>query len=224
MLPVSSEAGGAFPPLVVRFRERTGPGGARQHEPGTPGTPGGEAFRTKMKAMATGLGNFFQVKDSGGSVVRDGSLSANGDADGAGAGSPAAGAGVLVLTFSAKSGTADELPFTLAEMVGGLGAIVAAVRDDYAESLVKAEETGVVSAGTAGVAAAAVAATGDGAGGGRAGGGGPVGVLEPGALLLRVAGQNVEGKGLQRVRKVLEEAAAEHLAVSGGKQGGGGCL
>lgn len=38
-------------------------------------------------------------------------------------------------------------------------------------------------------------------------------MLEPGALLLRVAGQNVERKGLQRARKILEAAAAEHLAV-----------
>lgn len=206
--PSVSAEGGAFP-LVVRFRQKTGPGGsARPHEPGA---AGGEVFRIKMKAMATGLGNFFQVKDSGGSVVRDGSGSLSaGDADGA---SPASASDAFVLTFSARGGTAGELPFTLAEMVGGLGVIVAAVRNDYAESLVKAEEAGIVSAGVA-VVAAAAAGEGAGAGGSQAGGGGHVGVLEPGALLLRVAGQNVEGKGLQRARKVLEAAAAEHLAVS----------
>eukprot|EP00752_Nemacystus_decipiens_P002839 g2645.t2 len=202
---------GSGEPLVVRFREKTGPGGARQQDPGTPGT-GGEVFRTKMKAMATGLGNFFQVKDS---AVRDGTLSA-GDTDGAPS-SSSASADAFVLTFSARGGTAEELPFTLAEMVGGLGVLVTAVREDYAESLVKAEEAGVVSARVAGVtpAAAAAAAAGERAGGGvsQAGNGARGAVLEPGALLLRVAGQNVEGKGLQRVRQVLEAAAAEHLAV-----------
>ncbi|CAM9254205.1 unnamed protein product [Pylaiella littoralis] len=199
--------GGAYS-LVVRFREKTGSGGVRQQETGV---AGGEVFRNKMKAMATGLGSFFQVKETGGSVVRDGSVS-GGDAGGA---AGAATSDSFVLTFSAANRTAEELPFTMAEVVGGLGVIVAAVRDDYAESLVRSEQTGVVSAGTAGVAAAAAAATATGdegvSGEGAADGG--AGVLEPGALLLRVAGQNVEGKGLQRVRKVVEAVAAEHSAV-----------
>lgn len=202
--------------LVVRFREKAGPGGVRQHETGA---AGGEVFRNRMKAMATGLGNFFQVKETGGSVVRDGLVS-GGDAGGA---AGAAASDSFVLTFSAANGTAEELPFTMAEAVGGFGVIVAAVRDDYAESLVKPEEAGVVTAGTAGVAApaavavaaaAATSATGEEGVSGQAGANGSVGVLEPGAVLLRVAGQNVEGRGLQRVRKVVEAVAAEHSSVS----------
>lgn len=187
--------------LVVRFREKMKP----QHETGS---AGGEVFRNKMKAMATGIGNLFQAKETAGSTVRDGS---NVSAGGAGPSAAAAAAvpDAFPLTFSAGSGTVEDLPFTMAEVVGGLGVIVAAVRDDYAEHLIVAEEAGVVSAGTAGVAAG---------GGGEEGRGGrsdgpEEGVLVPGALILRVAGQNVEGKGMGRVREVLETAGVEHSAV-----------
>lgn len=191
--------------LVVRFREKIKP----QHETGS---AGGEVFRNKMKAMATGIGNLFQTKETAGSAVRDGS---NVSAGGAGPLAAAAAAAVpdaFPLTFSAGGGTVEDLPFTMAEVVGGLGVIVAAVRDDYAEHLIVAEEAGVVSAGTAGVAAGG---GGEEGGGGRSDGpDGQEGVLVPGALILRVAGQNVEGKGMGRVRKVLETAAVEHSAVS----------
>ncbi|CAM9453532.1 unnamed protein product [Ectocarpus fasciculatus] len=203
--PVGGGSGGGG--LVVRFREKMKP----QHETET-GSAGGEVFRNKMKAMATGIGNLFQAKEPASSAVRDGSSVS------AGGGGPSAAAAAAVpdafpLTFSAGSGTVEDLPFTMADVVGGLGVIVAAVGDDYAEHLIVAEEAGVVSAGTAGVAAG-------GGGGGEEGGGGrsngpdgEEGVLVPGALILRVAGQNVEGKGMGRVRKVLETAAVEHSAV-----------
>ncbi|CAM9921337.1 unnamed protein product, partial [Ectocarpus sp. 12 AP-2014] len=195
-------AGGGGGGLVVRFREKMKP----QHETGS---AGGEVFRNKMKAMATGIGNLFQAKETAGSAVRDGSNVSVGGAGPSGAAAAAAAVpDAFPLTFSAGSGTVEDLPFTMAEVVGGLGVIVAAVRDDYAENLIVAEEAGVVSAGTAGVAA--------GGGGSEEGGGGRSDgpdVLVPGALILRVAGQNVEGKGMGRVRKALETAAVEHSAV-----------
>ncbi|CAM9944956.1 unnamed protein product [Ectocarpus sp. 6 AP-2014] len=196
-------AGGGGGGLVVRFREKMKP----QHETGS---AGGEVFRNKMKAMATGIGNLFQAKETAGSAVRDGS---NVSAGGAGAAAAAAAVpDAFPLTFSAGSETVEDLPFAMAEVVGGLGVIVAAVRDDYAEHLIVAEEAGVVSAGTAGVAG------GGGGGGEEEGSGGrnegpEEGLLVPGALILRVAGQNVEGKGMGRVRKALETAAVEHSAV-----------
>lgn len=183
-------------PVVVRFREKV----KRQSDAGA---GGGEVFRNKMKAMATGLGNLFQGKDAG--------ASSGASRDGTGGAVAAMVPDAFVLTFSAGSsgGAVDELPFTMVEAAGGLGVIVAAVREDYAESLVTAEEAGVVSAGTAGVVPSEVAAA-------AAGGteeGSDAGVLAPGALVLRVAGQNVEGKGVERVRRAVEAAAAEHSAV-----------
>ncbi|CAM9856545.1 unnamed protein product [Ectocarpus sp. 8 AP-2014] len=144
-------AGGGGGGLVVRFREKM----KSQHETGS---AGGEVFRNKMKAMATGIGNLFQAKETAGSAVRDGSNASAGGADPSSSAAAAAVPDAFPLTFSAGSGTVEDLPFTMAEVVGGLGVIVAAVRDDYAEHLIVAEEVGVVSAGTAGVAGAAAAA------------------------------------------------------------------
>lgn len=191
--------GGLFP-LVVRFREKTGPRQDDAHATGA----GGEAFRNRMKAMATGFGNLFQVREAGGSVVRDGSDVAA--PSGAGATAAAAVSDVFVLTFAAGQGTAAALPFTMAEMIGGLGVVVSGVNDDYSSALLQPEELGVSAAGTAAMGAEA----GNAEGAGRASE-----VLTPGAVLLRVAGQSVEGKNLRHVQVVLEAAAAEHLAVSG---------
>lgn len=195
------EGGGAFP-LVVRFREKTT---LRQEDAHAAGA-GGEAFRNRMKAMAAGFGNLFQVKEPGLSAVRDG-FDVGGSASGAGGSSTAAGASdAFVLTFAAREASVEGLPFAMAEMVGGLGVVVARVREDYASALVFPEEGGVSTAGTAAIPV-------DGGGAGQ-GAGGAVEVLSPGAVLLRVAGQSVEGKSVQHVRKVLEAAATEHEAVS----------
>ncbi|CAM9895143.1 unnamed protein product, partial [Hapterophycus canaliculatus] len=104
--PSGGGGDGKFP-VVVRFREKM----KRQSDAGT---GGGEVFRNKMKAMATGLGNLFQGKDAGGgNAARDGS-------DGVAVAAIVPDA--FVLTFSAgSSGTADELPFTMVESAGGLG-------------------------------------------------------------------------------------------------------
>lgn len=197
------EKDGPFP-LVVRFREKAEP-----RHGGTHG--GGEVFRSRMKAMATGFGNLFQGKEAGGSSLRDGSDVSSGV--GVSGAATAAAATVMsdafVLTFAAESGTAEELPFALAEMVGGRGAIVSEVREDYASTLAQVDASVVSAAGMASVIAAEEpidcnAET----------GAVPVEVLAPGAVLLRVAGQNVEGKPLECVRKALGMAAAEHSAVS----------
>lgn len=196
------ESGGAFP-LVVRFREKTTLRQGDAHAAGA----GGEVFRNRMKAMAAGFGNLFQVKEPGGSAVRDG-FDVAGSASGVGGNAAAAGmSDAFVLTFAAKQASAEALPFAMAEMVGGLGVVVARVREDYASALVRPEEGGVSTAGTAAIPV-------DGGGGGIEGAGGALEVLAPGAVLLRVAGQSVEGKGVQHVRKVLEAAAAEHEVVS----------
>ncbi|CAN0416046.1 unnamed protein product, partial [Ectocarpus sp. 13 AM-2016] len=113
-------AGGSGGGLVVRFREKMKP----QHETGS---AGGEVFRNKMKAMATGIGNLFQAKETAGSAVRDGSNVSVGGAGPSGAAAAAAAVpDAFPLTFSAGSGTVEDLPFTMAEVVGGLGVIVAA--------------------------------------------------------------------------------------------------
>lgn len=198
--------GGPFP-LVVRFREKIeskldGAGG------GLTGAPGGEFFRNRVKAMATGLGNLFQAKETGGSAVRDGSdVGASGSAAG-GAGAPAfatLASDVFVLTFAAEDGTAEALPFTMAEMIGGQGVVVSAVREGYASLLLKPAEPGVSGAATAAIVGGGVADEES---------EGTLGVLSAGAVLLRVAGQNVEGASLAVVEKKLEAAASEHLAVS----------
>ena len=195
------EGGGAFP-LVVRFREKTT---LRQEDAHAAGA-GGEVFRNRMKAMAAGFGNLFQVKEPGGSAVRDG-FDVAGSTSGAGGNTAAAGVSdAFVLTFGAKQASAEALPFAMAEMVGGLGVVVARVREDYASALVRPEEGGVSTAGTAAIPVDVK--------GGVEGAGGALEVLAPGAVLLRVAGQSVEGKGVKHVHKVLDAAAAEHEAVS----------
>lgn len=192
---------GAFP-LIVRFREKTSPRQDGAHGSGA----GAELFRSRMKAMATGIGNLFQVKETGGSVVRDGSEASSVGASNDGARNAS---DAFVLTFAAVNGTADALPFTMAEMVGGRGVVVSGVTEDYAETLVRPNEAGVSAAGTAAVVAAEV---------GKEGEQGMAEVLAPGAVMLRVAGQNVEGRSLERVKKVLDAVAAEHLAVSTGSK------
>lgn len=196
----ASPTNGSFP-LVVRFRERTAP-----RQEGGHGSGGSEIFRSRMKAMATGLGNLFQVKEAGGSAVRDGSDIASTPATAGGTNSLSAASDVFVLTFALpeNSGTEKDLPFTMAEMTGGQGVLVSGVEEDYESSLVRPEEVGVSTAGTAAVVAAD---SGD--------AGAALEALSPGAVLLRVAGQSVEGKGLERVRKVVETAAAAHSTVRG---------
>lgn len=194
-----TEQKGAFP-VVVRFREKTRPPHDGTHGPGA----GGELFRNRMKAMATGFGNLFQVKETGGSVVRDGSDHSGVSAAGAGA-TTATVSDVFVLTFAANSGTAEDLPFTMVEMIGGRGVVVSGVREEYASTLVAPEEAGVSTAGMAAVVAEGM---------GKEGARGTLDVLAPGAVLLRVAGQSVEGKSLDRVRKMIGSTAAEHSAVS----------
>lgn len=192
--------------MVIRFREKAGP----MHDGDGPGgAPGGEFFRKAGKAMATGFGNLFQPRDGVGSVVRDGSEVGvrAGSLDGRIAPEtpvPVA-SDIFVLTFAAQDGTAESLPFSMAEMIGGRGVVVSAVRDGYTATLIKPTEVGVSAAGTAGIAGDEVA---DGTGEGR------VEALTPGAVLLRVAGQNAEGKSLAVVEKMMEAAAAEHSAVS----------
>lgn len=201
--------GAGDPPfsLVVRFREKTRP----QDGAGVGAAPGGEFFRKASKAMATGFGSLFQGgKDAGGSAVRDGSdlgASATASLDGRTHADPAATAppDVFVLTFAAEGGTAEDLPFTMAEMIGSRGVVVSAVREGYTSALVAPGEPGVSAAGTA-------AAVGDEAP--EKDGEVKVEALTPGAVLLRIAGQNVEGKNLVLVEKLLEAAAAEHSAVS----------
>lgn len=199
-------------PVVVRFRERTAPR-EREDSQGAAVGAGGELFRSRMKAMATGFGNLFQVKETGGSVVRDGSDLADvspGTAGGTGstAASASGPSGVFVLTFAAKDGTAQGLPFTMAQMIGGRGAVVSAVREGYASALVQPAEAGVSGAATSAIAEA-VKPQAEGDEVAR-----KVEELSPGAVLLRVAGRPVEGKSLDFVETVLEATAAEHLAVS----------
>ena len=199
--PSGGGAGGGAFTLIVRFREKTA---LRQEDAHAAGA-GGEVFRNRMKAMAAGFGNLFQVKEPGGSAVRDG-FDVAGSASGAGGNTAAAGVSdAFVLTFAAEQASAEALPFAMAEMVGGLGVVVARVREDYASALARPEEVGVSTAATA--------ATPVDGGGGVEGARGALEVLAPGAVLLRVAGQSVEGKGVQHVRKVLEAAAAEYEAV-----------
>lgn len=218
-VPSAEQEGGESPPtpvegaedapfsLVVRFREKTGPA---QDGAGAGVAPGGEFFRKAGKAMATGFGSLFQGKDVGGSAVRDGvdlGASSTSSLDGRTHADPAAAApsDVFVLTFAAQDGTAAGLPFSMAEMIGGRGVVVSAVTEDYVSALVEPTEPGVSAAGTA-------AAMGD--EGPKMDPDGKVEVLTPGAVLLRVAGQNVEDKSLLVVEKILEATAVEHLAVS----------
>lgn len=190
--------------LVVRFREKTGP---RQEGAAGGGPHGGEMFRNRMKAMATGIGNLFQAKDPSGSTVRDGSDAPGGGASSAVVTPAAAPFDAYILTFKAEGGTADDLPFTMTEMIGGGGAIVIGVKEDYASALVQPNEEGVFTSGTT--------ATADGHEAPREqqGGGASQDELAPGAVLLRVAGKNIEGMKIGHVRKELEAAAAEHSVV-----------
>ena len=204
--PYSSDSpGGPEKPgfkLVVRFREKTGP---RQGSAVHGGANGGEIFRNRVKAMATGFGNLFQVKETSGSAARDGSDDSGATATPAGATSAAAVFDAYVLTFKTERKTADDLPFTMAEMIGGGGVVVTGVNEDYASALVQPNEEGVFTAGTGAVAEGT---------NGTQGGDVVKTELAPGAVLLRVAGKNVEGKKIGRVRKELDAAAEEHSAVS----------
>lgn len=191
--------------LVVRFREKTGP---RQEGAAGGGPHGGEMFRNRMKAMATGIGNLFQAKEPSGSAVRDGSDAPGGAASSAGVMPAAAPFDAYILTFKAEGGTADDLPFTMTEMIGGGGAIVTGVKEDYASALVRPNEEGVFTAGTTATAEGPEATHGQ-----QLGGGAIQDELAPGAVLLRVAGKNVEGMEIGHVRKELEAAAAEHSVV-----------
>lgn len=191
--------------LIVRFREKTGP---RQEGAAGGGPHGGEMFRNRMKAMATGIGNLFQAKDPSGSTVRDGSDAPGGGASSAVVTPAAALFDSYILTFKTEGGTADDLPFTMTEMIGGGGAIVIGVKEDYALALVQPNEEGVFTAGMTAMADGPESPHGQ-----QLGGGTIQEELAPGAVLLRVAGKNVEGMKIGHVRKELEAAAAEHSVV-----------
>lgn len=188
--------------MVIRFRER----GAARQEGWQGGAAGGEFFRSRVKAMATGFNSLFQVKDPPAGNQRDGS-----DAAAAGASSSTAPGALgavpsdmFVLTFALEGGSSKALPFALAEMVGGRGVMVESVREGCDASLVKPIESGVSSSI---IPAVADSGGGDGKSPGSE-------MLQPGAILLRVAGQVAEGKSLAQVQTMLDAAAAEHSAVS----------
>lgn len=182
--------------LVIRFRDRT-----TSRQDGWQGTPGGEFFRNRVKAMATGFGNLF--KEAGGIAVRDGSDIPDSPSASGAAASPALPSDMFVLTFSVEGDSAEGLPFNLAEMVGGRGVVVSSVRAGYEESLVRPTEAGVSAAGTPAIPEGFSR---DGKVDGHEG-------FAPGAMLLRVAGQLAEGKSLVYVEGLLRMAAAEHSAV-----------
>ncbi|CAM9533263.1 unnamed protein product [Choristocarpus tenellus] len=208
-----SESSASIPSVVIRFREKIShPMGVGQ------GSGGGDYLRNRVKAVAAGIGNLF-AKETAGSVVRgDGSeVVGAGGLGGVGSGTAPAGltaAAVLstdafALKFSTRDGVVS-LPFTLAEALGGKGSVVSAVEEGYRSSLV---QDGLVGPG---------ARMGEGVGGGGRphedntqdqGGVSERPELTPGAALLRVGGQQVEGKSLEEVHEVLTSAAAENQQV-----------
>lgn len=119
--------------LVIRFRERN----PSRQEGWQGGPPGSDFFRNRVKAMATGFGSLFQVKETPGGTGRDPS-EAGSTAPPAGSSGPVATVppDLLVLTFAVEGGKASGLPFTLTEMVGGRGVAVSSVDEGDRKSVV----------------------------------------------------------------------------------------